>query len=268
MWIIGGLKMDISNQKHIMEWFADKWAALYQKEHDKSPKAASVLLENAQAGLEYFLRDGFARAGGEQAGYGDIAVNALRNCVSSAGDYKTLILKENADQIVWTEFERFCMRKNRGINKRLNEGVVKGFVSLVKEFPKFDNNPFRYLAQKMENSMTEAFLTLRNIKGIGDKIATFLLRDIVCILNLETKVPIEHRIFLQPVDRWVKETALILWEDLMERVPSWVIALQIVDKCKEFGVSGVRFNQGAWKYGTKEVGEVKNLRSKLETLFL
>lgn len=259
--------MDTTNQKRLMEWFARKWATIYQKEHNKNPSVAPLLLDNAQVGLEYFLRDGFARAGGEQAGYGDIAVGAFRNCLYSIGNYKTFIQKENSPEMVWKEFERLCKMQGIGVNKKLNEGVIKGLITLGKESLNNDYNPFGYITQKIQNSMTDAFLALRNIKGIADKVASFLLRDMVSILDFEAKVPHEHGIFIQPVDRWVKETAICLWEDLGgERTPDWVIALRIVNKCNEFHVSGVRFNQGAWKYGTSEVINVKELRSKLEAL--
>lgn len=258
--------MNAANQKRIMEWFAEKWAPIYQSEHNKKPSAAPLLLENAQAGLEYFLRDGFARAGGEQAGYGDIAVNALRTCLHPAGDYKIFVIKDHSPEMVWEAFQKLCITQGIGVNRRLNEGVVKGFVNLSKKSSSYGYNPFDYITHKIESSMTDAFLSLRNIKGIGDKIGSFLLRDTVCILDVETEIRPEHRIFLQPIDRWVKETAICLWEDLGERIPEWVIALRIVDKCNELDISGVRFNQGAWKYGVTDVVDVKDLRSSLEAL--
>jgi hypothetical protein len=247
-----------------MKLFSEKWAPIYQREHKRTPQVAPFLLGNPQIGLEYFLHNGFARAGGEQAGYGNIAVKALRNSLSSTSNFETLI--EHSQETVWAEFEKLCKEEGIGVNKRLNEGVIKGFVELCKESSKHNYNPFSYVATKIPNSMTDAFLILRNIKGIGDKVAAFLLRDMVCIMDLEAKVPSEHRIYLQPIDRWVREVAYCLWEDLGDRPPDWVIALRIIDKCNEFGISGVRFNQGAWQYGTTEIIEVSKLRAKLQTL--
>jgi hypothetical protein len=246
-----------------MSFFAGKWADYYQKEHYRTPERLPSLLENPQSGLEFFLHNGFARAGGEQAGYGDIAVEALHNCVSSAGTYQALIEKDNTSEIVWVEFERICEKQGKGVNKRVNEGVIKGLIKLSKESFQCNYNPLGYMINEIESSMTDAFLHLRNIKGIGDKIASFLLRDIVCILDAEMKIPQKHRIFLQPIDRWIKGTAIYLWKDINERTPNWVIAQRIVDKCEEFEISGVRFNQGAWQYCVTEVKDVKNLYAKL-----
>ena len=249
-----------------MKLLAGEWASIYQKEHNRTPRIAPSLIRNPQKGLKYFLQDSFARAGGEQAGYGGIAVDALRRCISTVKDYGVFIAKEDAPELAWTEFENICLSQGKGVNKRVNEGVVKGLIRLAQESKDYDYNPFQYIGKKVQSSMTDAFIALTNIKGIADKIAPFLLRDLVCILDLEQKIPLEHRIFLQPVDRWVKKTAICLWADLETRVSSWGIAIRIVDKCGKFRISGIRFNQGAWKYGTSRVKDVKNLCNKLEEL--
>jgi len=255
-----------NHQQRIMKQLAGEWASIYQQEHKKTPQIAPSLVRNPQKGLEYFLGDSFARAGGEQAGYGKTAIDALRRCVSKMKDYEAFVTDENAPELAWAEFEKICSSKGAGVNKRLNEGVVKGLVRLAQESGDYDYNPFRYIRKMAEFSMTDAFIALTNIKGIGDKIATFLLRDLICILNLEEKIPLEHRILLQPVDRWVKNTAICLWADLEVRVSSWGIAMRIVDKCNEFNISGVRFNQGTWKFGTSKVKNIKHLRNDLEEL--
>ena len=249
-----------------MKLLAGEWASIYQKEHSRTPKIARSLMRDPRKGLEYFLQDSFARAGGEQAGYGGIAVNALRRCISTVNGYAVFITKENASELAWAEFERICLSQNIGVNRRVNEGVVKGLIRLAQESKDYDYNPFQYIRKKVQSAMTDAFIALTNIKGIADKIAPFLLRDLVCILDLEEKVPLEHRIFIQPVDRWVKKTAICMWADIGMRASSWGIAMRIVDKCNEFGISGIRFNQGAWKYGTLKVKDVKNLCYKLEEL--
>lgn len=91
-----------------MKLFAGDWADKYQKEHHSTPQEAPSLLENAQRGLEYFLLNGFARAGGEQAGYGNIAMEALNNCVKSAGGYTTFITARDSPEILWSEFEKLA----------------------------------------------------------------------------------------------------------------------------------------------------------------
>lgn len=62
--------MNLSDQRYVMELFAGEWADKYQKEYYKTPQEAPCLLGDARRGLEYFLCNGFARAGAEQAGYG------------------------------------------------------------------------------------------------------------------------------------------------------------------------------------------------------
>ena len=183
-----------------------------------------------------------------------------------AGSYETFIIDSSSPQTLWFEFEELCKKENKGANQFVNKSVVKGFVKLAQASFQNNYNPFNYMASKIYSSTTDAFLTLRNIKGIGDKISSFILRDMVCILEVEAEILFEHRIFLQPIDRWVKETAICLWKDFEERTPNWVTVLRITDKCCEFGVSGVRFNQGAWEHGVNEVKDVKKLCTKLKEI--
>lgn len=258
--------MSQNYQRKVIRILAGKWASDYQG-YQKSPKIAPLFIQNPKKGLEYFLRDSFARAGGEQAGYGEIAVDALNQCISTIEKFEDIIKKNDAPELVWNRFKDICSSQSKGVNKRVNEGVVKGLIRLTKGSKNYDYNLFRYIGEMARDSMTDAFIKLRNIKGIGDKIAPFLLRDLVCILDFEEKIPLHHRIFLQPIDRWVEETAICLWDDLItRRVPSWGIAIRIVDKCNDFGISGIRFNQGAWRFGTSEVKDTKKLCDSLSEL--
>jgi integrase len=86
-----------NHQQRIMEKLAGEWASIYQKEHKKAPRIAPSLVRNPQKGLEYFLGDGFARAGGEQAGYGKIAVEVLRRCVRTL---PFIPLESELDQLI------------------------------------------------------------------------------------------------------------------------------------------------------------------------
>lgn len=121
-----------SHQQRIMRLLAGEWANIYQKEHNRNPRIAPLLMRNPEKGLEYFLQNGFARAGGEQAGYGEIAVDALHRCISTAKDYEVFIAKKNAPELAWTEFENICLSQGKGVNKRVNEGVVKGLIRLAR----------------------------------------------------------------------------------------------------------------------------------------
>jgi len=76
-----------------------------------------------------------------------------------------------------------------------------GLVELAKMSYEESANLLLFFRSKIEKYVPDAFILLRKIKGIGDKIAAFILRDVVTVLSLEEKIPRQHQVFLQPVDR-------------------------------------------------------------------
>lgn len=226
------------------------WASRYKKEHNRGPEQANYLLDDPIKGLSFLLENAFARAGGEQAGYGKIACDALSLSIEACGDYQRLISFPNAKNQVWDNFERLCNKKGIGLNRNLNEQVVKGLVKLAQE--SLHLNPFEELSVKVPKNTIEAFSILRNIHGIGDKVASFILRDIVSIMNLEKGIRPQDQILLQPIDRWVNGIATFIW-DIPDRTPDWLIALRIISECQKYDCLPTSFNQGAWKYGSSVI---------------
>jgi hypothetical protein len=250
-------------ERKYIEILSTEWAEKYQNDYKRGPSEARHLLDDPQAGLQFFLESGFARAGGEQAGYAEIAKQALVKSIEYCGTYDELMHRDSP-QLVWNKFTQICDSRKIGYNEKLNEGVVKGLVKLARSSVSF--NPFMNLASKMVENPADAFLLLRKIHGIGDKIASFILRDMAIILDVEGKIAPENQILLQPVDRWVEGIATFLWGDLKERAPSWFIALKIIVKCREYNCSPARFNQGAWKYGSDNIKNTKKIHQGMREL--
>lgn len=248
---------DEEQKRNIVKTLCEEWAERYQQEHKRGPSAAELLLNSPQAGMNFVLRNGFARAGGEQAGYGDIAVQSLNDSIMVCNSYQKLMQLENASEIVWARFVQICAEKRIGNNQMINEGVVKGTVKLAQKSAHF--NPFEQLGSTVVADTIGTFMLLRNIHGIGDKVASFIMRDIVTILDVENKIVVQNQILLQPIDRWIQGMAAFIWNDLGHRTPFWLTALRVVTKCREYGFSPARFNQGAWKYGSSTIVETQRI---------
>jgi len=96
---------------------------------------------------------------------------------------------------------------------------------------------------------------IRGIRGIGEKISSFYLRDIVYLAGLDEK-NISDLYLLQPIDTWLEQTLKILFKsDVPQKLKEK--QTRIVDLCKESGVSSISFNQGAWVLGSQIAGEFK-----------
>lgn len=89
----------------------------------------------------------------------------------------------------------------------------------------------------------------KGIHSIGPKVASFYLRDIVSLYELDAYVSPADLVLLQPIDTWVRKLAFNIGvtSDLDER--DTVIRQKIVETCNRLGISSLKFNQGAWFLG-------------------
>ncbi len=87
------------------------------------------------------------------------------------------------------------------------------------------------------------------IYQVGSKIASFYLRDLVCVFDLAGHVTPDDEDCVQPVDVWVRtvaiKTGLVTSGETDERTRE-----AIINYCKQSGCSSLQFNQGAWYLGS------------------
>ena len=259
------LSITDSEKGEFIRILATDWAAKYQTTYRRAVAFQSDYCSDPRAGTEYFLQNGFERSGGGRAGYNHRAIEALNACVTLAAGYESFLKSPTAQNELWSKFESFCKRDGIGLNRQNNEGVIRGVIELAKESGLMGSNPFTGLASLTPNNVYEAWRRVRMMKGIGDKLASFLIRDIVSIMGCESSVPKDQRIFLQPIDGWVRTTCQLLW-DFSERIPDWVLSAKVVLECDRLGLSAIGFNQGAWMYGPHKVGGTTDrLKENIET---
>lgn len=151
---------------------------------------------------------------------------------------------------------------SKWLHVALMRELVRGLVRLTQEAQSY--NLAIYFSSQIASDIKGVFHRLNEIKGIGPKIASFIIRDFAWIFNLEEKIPDQHKRYLQPVDIWLGRTALCLWPDLVERY--WPIAEKLADECNRVGICGIEFNQGAWYFGAQEVRDFDSLCDELSKL--
>ena len=103
------------------------------------------------------------------------------------------------------------------------------------------------------------FNILTRIRGIGPKIASFYLRDLVYIMNIDL-ANIQNRNLLQPIDTWVKRTVEILTND--ENMNNRQIGEWVVSNCLENNINPERVNMGMWFF----CSQIVKSKYKLETI--
>ncbi|HUT59380.1 MAG TPA: hypothetical protein VNA25_16140 [Phycisphaerae bacterium] len=103
-----------------------------------------------------------------------------------------------------------------------------------------------YTAERIEAGETSVvYRELDGIRQVGPKIAAFFLRDLVAVLELQSRLsPADYRL-LQPVDTWVEKIA----GKMNIQAGPHGLAAAIAETCQREGVDPIRFNQGAWYLG-------------------
>ena len=108
------------------------------------------------------------------------------------------------------------------------------------------------------NNVQNAFNLVKCIRGIGDKVAPFYLRDLVDAMNI-TLNNTENRHLLQPIDIWVERTVKILVDN--QTMNRNQVATWIVSTSRQYNMNPERINMGIWFFCSNIVGSEYRLRS-------
>ena len=141
---------------------------------------------------------------------------------------------------------------------RKEKGVIASLASI--KVP----NIAVYVRDSIKNSNTDgAYRFLRSICGIGDKIASFYMRDIGYLDKLNEQ-NITNLHLLQPIDTWLDQTLDILFNHKSYRTLEEK-QKNIVNLCQEAGVSSISFNQGAWLFGSQIARDFNTFNKAVDT---
>jgi len=137
--------------------------------------------------------------------------------------------------------------KEKKVNKEGDRLMVISLVNFIQS--RNQKNMLTFLIEKIKSgTISEAYKNLDEIWSIGPKIASLILRDIVYIYELETVLNKNDYYFLQPIDTWVhnlsKKVGLINKDKIYNDE-----AKDITDRCFEFEINSIHYNQGAWYIG-------------------
>lgn len=208
--------------------------------------------------LKLFLRAyAFERAGAPQS-YKEAAVRALENC-------KDALSTENASQNVWGEFLRLLGRTPPNPDRNpLSPNGMHGYdaVTFCKaRVAPDDPNLYLFSIRNLEaNNVRAAHDALRQIRGIGPKIASLFLRD-TALENGVTDVGLRDRRLLQPIDVWLTRTAQVLTG---RNLTNDEAGRQLVCLADEARCCALRLNAGSWYFGSQVAQTEETLRNGLK----
>ena len=166
---------------------------------------------------------------------------AIRKTLNGSDFSINLLNDKSFPDRVWRKFKELT---NNRPNAKITKGVVR---DILEEMQKASEPNIIELLGGM--AVEEAHKFLLGIRGIGDKLSAFILRDLQNFFKL-WKVPNGELYRLQPVDRWVRRLSELCWPHEPWTDKHNHNAKIIVECCMKYGVDPICFNQGAWFVGS------------------
>lgn len=198
----------------------------------------------------------FARRGSDRVDLSQAAVLALRRTLDGR-PIQDLLQEDNGARL-WFMFAQVCEERKLRNAEQLNRGVIAGMVELAQEIYRIDGRGslagWAISAVTRVRRLEVAFLRIVDIRGVGPKAASTLLRDIVYLFGLEETLDHSEQIYVQPIDRWVRLAALWAIPELDgTSCADWIIAGKFPKFARRSGISSIRANMGATYFGTRVV---------------
>lgn len=211
----------------------------------------------------------FARRGKERVELGQIALKALHRTTAEAG-FEQFLRRPDADSL-WASFCEVTREHGRKPMEQLNRGVVAGLAELAQEIYRLDGQGSisRWVVDGVlrTDRVEPQFLRIVDIRGVGPKLASLFLRDLVFLQNLERGLDFADRIYVQPVDKWTRVAApFLLQESDAEEYADWILAGKIAKVARLAGVSGIRLNMGISYFGTRVTNSAGAFRDGLRSI--
>jgi len=185
--------------------------------------------------------------------------------IESFNKAKFQVSKPYFSKIWFSKFKEFY---NKRFNEKFNEKklTIKNFKSLYNLYLGSEGHSLQLLREKIEkNEVKEAFDYLIKIDGVGDKVAKFMVRDLIFYLTdwgkmvNATNFP-PNLDYALPVDRWVRRITLSIptlkrevFRVLENEDVDRFISKSIFNVCKQLELNPLRFNLGAYLIGEQKL---------------
>lgn len=240
------------------------------------PTATAQEVRDALADPYYAFRAmlgyyAFAKRGNDRLEYSGFALQALERVLGGKKEnFSAFLASENAPQQLWDAFVQVCQEHQRKVNEQLNRGLIEGLAGYAQRIYAEDEigNIWMVIQQEIvrKGRVEPIYNEITEIKGIGPKVGSLVLRDMVALYDLESKIDPADYHYLQPVDSWIRRIGPLLSDEITADTADWVIAGKLSKLCRRNRVSGVRFNQGVQYLAIVELRQIDRLKDYLRAL--
>jgi hypothetical protein len=198
----------------------------------------------------------FTRRGKEREELVQTALRSLNQIIEEVGEEKFLSQDDAVN--LWEVFCQVSEDRGRKPQENLNRGVIQGLAELAQEVYQLRNivSIGNWIQKGVQSTgrIEPTFMRIVDVRGVGPKLTSLFLRDAVELLQLESQIEFQDRLFLQPIDKWIRLAAPFLVNEITTKATAdWVLAGKLSKTIRRAGLSGIRVNMGASYFGAREV---------------
>jgi hypothetical protein len=159
----------------------------------------------------------------------------------------------------WATYTTIAAQDYNGLKTNASHNPMHNHQGILSTMADYNvSNIANYVKKLIEEGNTKSAHTfLDGIRGIGTKIASFYLRDIVCLAEINEN-QIRDSFYLQPLDTWLEQTFSLIMNK--SNVSLEDKQKTFVELCREAGCSSIAFNQGAWVLGSQIAGDFNTFK--------
>lgn len=239
-----------------------------QRHRYESPiEAVDVYGSSFRCLAAIFGHYGFSRRGRERAELAATAIEALHR-TGSEDDFGQFLGLSNA-QVLWDNFVEVCHEHRRKPLEQLNAGVVAGMAELAQEIYRIDGRGSIALwivdGIRRTGRCEPQFLRMVDVRGIGPKLASLIMRDVIHFFDVESLIDPIDRLYMIPIDKWMRQVApYAIDEERAEDLADWMLAGKIAKYARKCHVSSVRFTMGTTFFGLRELRAGEDFEDRIE----
>lgn len=230
------------------------------KEALKSPDAAFALV------LGYYA---VARRGQESEALSRMMLLALTRTLGESSFSE--FLESGDSEALWMSFVEVCTEEGKKSLEQQNRPVIEGIAELAFEvYEDFGHgNIVEWICDEIAEThrCQSLFNRLVEIRTLGPKTASHILRDVAFVYDLEDTLDFCDRLFMQPINSVVRRVAsYILDTPGDEHYADWVLAGKLSKAIRLANSSGVRFSLGCGYVGSRLSARLGGIDSALREL--
>jgi hypothetical protein len=235
-------------------FFAESVLKPYSRVLDTQAKSSAILdtmRDPKQSLCAVFGCVTFSRRGRERFEIAKLVCDALDEITE---ENPAFMSQEGAEEL-WFRYCDLAKAAGRKPQEQLERGPIQGTAEYAQELVntrRMSISEAVFSSIKRSGQLEPFVNRLLDIRGFGPKGCSLLLRDLVAISGLEEKVSYADRLYMQPIDKWVRLAAPFFIPDLSDRdAADWILAGKISKHARMANISGIRLNMGITYLGLR-----------------